>query len=100
MGLLLLLMRRFAFNGKARAAPRMRIVESIALGPRQRIFLLRVNDHEILVGATQQQIVNLGRWDYAPDVESQPPDSRVEPKIAISTATVLNRRGHGVERTA
>ena len=38
---------------------KMRILESISIGPRQKIVLLRVKDEDILVGVTVQQINTL-----------------------------------------
>lgn len=97
MGALLLVLRRFANGGRGRAAPRMRVLESIALGPRQRVLLLRVHDHEILVGATQQQIVSLARWAAAADAQVEQDKSRVEPGLAGSKAQLLQSRRQAAE---
>jgi len=99
MGLLFFLMRRFAIGGKGRAAPKIQILESLALGPRQRIVLLRVNDHEILVGATQQKIVSLARWENADGLQIGHRDARLEPSIAVPKVPVVSRRST-IERTA
>jgi len=66
-------MRRFfsRFAG-AGSAPRMRIIENLAVGPRQRMILLRVCDHQILVGVTQQQITMLAKWEGGEDDAKQP----------------------------
>lgn len=53
-------------------APRIRVIENLAIGPRQRIMLLSVREHQILVGATQQQITTLARWDTGGDEPAQP----------------------------
>lgn len=41
---------------------RMQIVESLSVGPRQKFALLRVGEHEVLVGITPTQMSSLGEW--------------------------------------
>lgn len=47
---------------KGRPEARVRIVETLSLGPRQKIALLRLNDSEVLIGITAQQMTALGQW--------------------------------------
>jgi flagellar protein FliO/FliZ len=41
---------------------RMQIIESLSIGPRQKIALVRVGDHEVMVGITASQISALAHW--------------------------------------
>ncbi len=41
---------------------RIRILDAISVGPRQRVVLLRVKDRELLVGVTAQQITLLAEF--------------------------------------
>ena len=44
------------------AGRRLHIVESVSVGPRQKIALLRVGDREVMVGITASQITALAQW--------------------------------------
>jgi flagellar protein FliO/FliZ len=67
MGALYFLFHRFVLGGMPRRAePRMRIAETLAVGPRQKIVLLRVNDREVLVGITGQTMCSLSEWPCPP----------------------------------
>jgi flagellar protein FliO/FliZ len=48
---------------------RLQITESVSIGPRQKIALVRVGNHEVMVGITASQITALAQW---PDRASQP----------------------------
>ena len=41
---------------------RMQIIESLSVGPRQKFALLRVGEHEVLVGITPTQMTALAHW--------------------------------------
>ena len=41
---------------------RMQIIESLSVGPRQKFALLRVGEHEVLVGITPTQMTSLAQW--------------------------------------
>jgi len=41
---------------------RMQIIESLSVGPRQKFALLRVGEHEVLVGITPTQMTSLAHW--------------------------------------
>ena len=41
---------------------RMQIIESLSVGPRQQFALLRVGEHEVLVGITPTQMTSLAQW--------------------------------------
>jgi len=66
MGALYFLFHRFVLGAMPRRAePRIRIAETLAVGPRQKILLLRVNDREVLVGVTGQTMCSLSEWPCA-----------------------------------
>jgi flagellar biosynthetic protein FliO len=44
----------------------MRVVESIRLSPKQAIHLVKVGDHTVLIGATDQNISMLSEVDFEP----------------------------------
>ena len=44
---------------------RIRILDTVSIGPRQKIILLRVKDEDILVGVTVQQINTLAGFPLA-----------------------------------
>ena len=43
-------------------ARRLQVLESHSVGPRQKIALVRVGAHEVLVGVSPGQITALGQW--------------------------------------
>ena len=44
------------------AGRRMQVIESLSVGPRQKFALLRVGEHEVLVGITPTQMTSLAHW--------------------------------------
>ncbi len=52
----------------AQAVPgrRLQIIESTGVGARQKIALVRVDGHEVLVGISPTQISALGQWTAIP----------------------------------
>jgi flagellar protein FliO/FliZ len=40
---------------------RLQIIETVSVGPRQKIALIRVGNHEVLVGITPAQMTSLGQ---------------------------------------
>ena len=44
------------------AGRRLNVIESMSIGPRQKFALLRVGQHEVLVGITPTQMTSLGQW--------------------------------------
>lgn len=70
LGALLFVLRRMQQRGlpglQGLARRRIRILESAAVGPRQRVVLLRVKDQDILVGVSSQQITTLATFAADP----------------------------------
>ncbi len=53
---------------------RMQVLETLSVGTRQKIMLVRVDEREILVGVTAQQMTVLTPWPDAVDVQTQQPE--------------------------
>ena len=45
---------------------RMQVLESQSIGTRQKITLVRIGEHEVLLGITPTHINALGQWPAAP----------------------------------
>jgi flagellar protein FliO/FliZ len=59
----LYLLKRYASGRPARGSDRrIQAVETYALGARQRLLLVRVDDQEMLLGVGPQQTTVLGTW--------------------------------------
>jgi flagellar protein FliO/FliZ len=41
---------------------RLEVLENLSLGPRQKIALVRVGEHQVLLGISAGQITALGQW--------------------------------------
>ena len=56
---------------------RMQVIESLSVGPRQKFALLRVGEHEVLVGITPTQMTSLAQWpaDNSSQLSITPSDS-------------------------
>ena len=50
-------------------APRLEVLETISVGPRQKMALVRIGAHQVLVGMTATQFTALGSWDVLPPVQ-------------------------------
>jgi flagellar protein FliO/FliZ len=50
-------------QGFGRNDRRMRVVETLGLGARQKVVITRVDDREFLLGVTATDITVLGQWD-------------------------------------
>jgi flagellar biosynthetic protein FliO len=46
---------------------RMNVIESLSVGPRQKFALLRVGQHEVLVGIPASQMTALAHWPEGSD---------------------------------
>jgi len=66
MGALLWGLKRMQSQmGQSQPGRRLQIVESVGVGPRQKIALVRVDGHEVLVGLSPGQMTALGQWACA-----------------------------------
>ena len=67
IGALYFLFHRFVLGTMPRRAePRIKVLETLAVGPRQKIVLLRLGQREVLVGVTAQQMNALSEWPVDP----------------------------------
>ncbi|MEI6801809.1 MAG: flagellar biosynthetic protein FliO [Burkholderiales bacterium] len=66
LGLLWLLRRLKGMQRVQQSGSRLQLLETISIGPRQKISLLRVGSKEVLVGITAGQFTALGHWDDTP----------------------------------
>lgn len=78
---------------------KIRILDSISIGPRQKIVLLRVKDEDILVGVTVQQINTLAGFplteeEIAADQVAQTPSNEPAAPLAKRFADLLNAAKH------
>lgn len=54
---------------------RLQTLETLSVGPRQKIMLIRVDDREVLVGITAQQMTVLNPWPAASDSDAPSPET-------------------------
>ena len=48
---------------KHNGPPMLEVLETVSVGPRQKMALVRVGRHQVLVGMTVNQFTALGQWD-------------------------------------
>jgi flagellar protein FliO/FliZ len=68
---------------------RMQVIESLSVGPRQKFALLRVGEHEVLVGITPTQMTSLAQW---PAETSNQPSSTPSNSGSIIHATLSDTK--------
>jgi flagellar protein FliO/FliZ len=68
---------------------RMQVIESLSVGPRQKFALLRVGEHEVLVGITPTQMTSLAQW---PAETSNQPSSTPSNSGSIIHATLSDSK--------
>ncbi len=61
-GMLWLLRRLKSLQGTQHVAQRLQLLETISVGPRQKISLLRVGSNQVLVGITAGRFTALAHW--------------------------------------
>ena len=66
VGLLWALKRLQGAKAFARREQRLQVVESMSLGARHKVALVRCDHREVLVGITATQITTLASWAIAP----------------------------------
>ena len=83
---------------------RIRILDTVSIGPRQKIILLRVKDEDILVGVTVQQINTLAGFplteeEIAADHVSPPASTEPSAPLAKRFADLLNAAKQNKDRS-
>ena len=61
--LLWMLKRMKGLQIQHKGPPMLQVLETISVGPRQKMALVRVGAHQVLVGMTASQFTALGQWD-------------------------------------
>ncbi len=92
MGALLWGLKRMQTQmGQTLPGRRLQIVESVGVGPRQKIALVRVDGQEVLVGLSPGQMTALGQWPVsaAPAGGSAASDSQTADLSYPMTARAL-----------
>jgi flagellar protein FliO/FliZ len=100
MGALLWGLRRMQMKmGPAMPGRRLQVVESVGVGPRQRIALVRVDGHEVLVGLSPGQMTALGQWPVTPaagDAAAPAAEpSATAPSYPMTAQALLDRESRG-----
>jgi flagellar protein FliO/FliZ len=72
LGALLWMLKRMKnLQLQHKGPPMLEVLETMSLGPRQKMALVRVGAHLVLVGVTATQFTALGSWDEpAPQQEA------------------------------
>ena len=70
---------------------RLQILETVSIGPRQKIALLRVGHHEVMVGITASQITALAQW---PEVTANSSSSLQNELSELSASLSANGDTH------
>ncbi|MDO9279971.1 MAG: flagellar biosynthetic protein FliO [Polaromonas sp.] len=53
----------------------LQVIDSVSVGPRQKIALVRVGGRDVLVGVSPTQLTALGSWPAASVDDSESPDA-------------------------
>ncbi len=61
-----MLKRMKSMQLKHKGPASLELLETISVGPRQKMALVRVGAHQVLVGMTATQFTALGSWDAPP----------------------------------
>jgi flagellar protein FliO/FliZ len=96
-------LRRMGANGlRKQAGRRIELLDSLWLGNRQRLVLVKVNGQEILVGVSQQSVVPIERWPQpqpamqsteAPDLQAELQPAELQPGIRERFLSALKSAG-------
>ncbi len=73
---------------------RLQIVESLSIGPRQKIALIRVGDNEVMVGITASQITALAQWQDRASSTTASPSSLQNELSQLSASLSANGDTH------
>lgn len=99
MGALLWGLKRMQMKiGAPTPGRRLQMLESVSVGPRQKIALLRIDAREVLVGLSPGQMTALGQWsvvagqDEAQACSVQPPATDSPAETYPMTAQALLER--------
>ena len=86
IGALYFLFHRFVLGAMPmKIERRMKVVETLAVGPRQKIVLMRVAGREVVIGITAQQMNTLAEWPL--EVDAPVAKVVMEPLPVVRAAT-------------
>jgi len=91
VGLLWALKRLQRGQGLRRHEKRLQVVESMALGARHKVALIRVDHREVLVGITASQINTLASWVQPAGAPA--PDAQAGFQASLSQARAAFEKG-------
>ena len=100
MGALLWGLRRMQMKiGPALPGRRLQVLESVSVGPRQKIALVRVDGQEVLVGLSPGQMTALGQWPVASKADPTPgqsaQDTGAPATYPMTAQALLEREARG-----
>jgi len=55
--------------------PKLQVLETLTVGPRQKIALLQVGNRQVLVGMSPSQFTALGSWEDSAPAQERPRES-------------------------
>jgi flagellar biosynthetic protein FliO len=90
VGLLWALKRLQGARGIGRQEKRLQVVESMALGARHKVALIRVDHREVLVGITATQIQTLASWSQP---QGQGADAHAHFQASMAQARAAFEKG-------
>jgi flagellar biosynthetic protein FliO len=90
VGLLWALKRLQGARGIGRQEKRLQVVESMALGARHKVALIRVDHREVLVGITATQIQTLASWSQP---QGQGADAHAHLQASMAQARAAFEKG-------
>ena len=67
-----MLKRMKTLQVKNKGPARLEVLETISVGPRQKMALVRVGGNQVLVGITASQFTTLGRWEARKPAQETP----------------------------
>jgi len=88
IGALYFLFHRFVLGAMPmKIERRMKVVETLAVGPRQKIVLMRVAGREVVIGITAQQMNTLVEWPLEVDAPVAKVVMEPLPEVRAATKT-------------
>ena len=86
------LLRRYG-GFQASNSGRIRVIDGVSVGQKERVLLLRVGAEHLVVGVAQGQISDLGRVDLNVDEQAEVSAGEVAPKVDFPAqlARLMNR---------
>ena len=71
---------------------RLQVLETMSLNTRHKLALVRVGDHEVLVGVSPAQMTALAQWHHNQPVTPQPQAAFAQPQAAFDLQALTGAR--------